>query len=157
MTVSTGSEWKGIVLAGGTGSRLYPITVAACKQLLPVFDKPMVYYPISMLIMHGVKDILIISTPKDLPRFEELLGDGSRLGVKFSYIVQDEPKGIAEAFVLGAEFIGDSNVILLLGDNIFYGDMDVVRRALDGNVGGTVFGYPVTMNMPHMPPIVVPK
>lgn len=135
--------WKGIVLAGGTGSRLHPITLAASKQVLPVYDKPMVYYPISTLMLGGIRDILIISTPKDLPRFEELLGTGERLGIRFSYAVQPEPKGIAQAFVIGADFIGNSPACLILGDNLFYGKMDFLRDALQNTRGATVFGYPV--------------
>jgi glucose-1-phosphate thymidylyltransferase len=135
--------WKGIVLAGGAGSRLHPITLAASKQVLPIYDKPMIYYPISTLMLGGIRDILIISTPKDLPRFEELLGDGRRLGINFSYAIQDQPKGIAEAFRIGASFIGGSPVCLILGDNLFYGAMDFLREALKRRTGATIFGYPV--------------
>jgi glucose-1-phosphate thymidylyltransferase len=136
---------KGIILAGGHGTRLYPSTVAVSKQLLPVYDKPMIYYPLSMLLLAGIKDILIISTPEDTPLYERLLGDGSRIGVSFTYKVQDTPRGLADAFILGADFIGDDSVCLILGDNIFYGqNMTVVLqnsiRKLDG---ATVFGYPV--------------
>lgn len=135
--------WKGIVLAGGAGSRLHPITRVASKQLLPVYDKPMVYYPLSTLMLGGIRDILIISTPQDLPRFQQLLGDGSEIGVHFTFQAQAAPRGIAEAFVLGADFIGGSPVSLVLGDNLFYGKMDFLRRALARTGGATIFGYPV--------------
>ena len=136
---------KGIVLAGGSGTRLYPSTMVVSKQLLPVYDKPMVYYPISVLMLAGIKDILIISTPHDLPNFEKLLGDGSQFGVKFSYKVQPNPDGLAQAFILGEEFIGDDSVAMVLGDNIFYGSgfskslKTAVQRADEGIA--TVFGY----------------
>jgi glucose-1-phosphate thymidylyltransferase len=137
------ARWKGIVLAGGAGTRLHPLTLVASKQLLPVYDKPMVYYPLSILMLAGIRDILVISTPQDLPRFMDLLGDGTRLGCRFSYAEQAEPKGIAQAFVIGAPFIASSPVCLILGDNLFYGTMDFLRRALQRRTGGTVFGYPV--------------
>ena len=139
----TGSGWKGVVLAGGAGSRLHPITLVSSKQIIPVYDKPMIYYPLSTMMLGGIRDILIISTPNDLPRFKELLGDGSRIGVNFSYAVQPEPKGIAQAFLVGEEFIGKSPVCLILGDNIFYGKMDFLRKALGRKSGATIFGYPV--------------
>jgi glucose-1-phosphate thymidylyltransferase len=138
---STG--WKGIILAGGAGTRLHPITLTASKQLLPVYDKPMIYYPLSILMLAGVRDVLLISTPKDLPRFRDLLGDGASIGMRFQYAEQPEPKGIAQAFVIGARFIGRSPVCLVLGDNLFYGKMDFLRRAMQRKTGGTVFGYPV--------------
>jgi len=135
---------KGIVLAGGAGSRLYPLTLVASKQLQPVYDKPMIYYPISTLMRAGINDILIISTPEDTPRFEALLGDGSRFGVSFTYIVQPEPKGIAQAFLVGEEFIGNDPVCLILGDNIFYGKMELTRIVKEFTTGAKVFGYQVT-------------
>lgn len=144
MKETLASHWKGIVLAGGAGSRLYPATLISSKQLLPVYDKPMIFYPISLLMRAGIKDILIISTPIDLPKFRELLGDGTNLGINFSFAEQAEPKGIAEAFIIGADFIGDSSVCLILGDNLFYGDMDFLREAETLKNGATVFGYPVT-------------
>ena len=137
------SCWKGIVLAGGAGTRLYPITLATSKQLLPVYDKPMVYYPISTLMLAGIRDILIISTPQDLPRFQDVLEDGSRFGVRLGYKEQPAPDGIAQAFILGKEFVGDSPVCLILGDNIFYGDHTFLRQALRHDQGATVFGYRV--------------
>jgi glucose-1-phosphate thymidylyltransferase len=132
---------KGILLAGGAGSRLYPLTLVASKQLQPVYDKPMIYYPLATLMMAGINDILIISTPHDTPRFQSLLGDGSRWGIKLSYKVQPEPNGIAQAFLLGEEFIGDDSVALILGDNIFYGKMglDSLTRGFDS--GAMIFGY----------------
>jgi len=136
-------EWKGIVLAGGAGSRLHPMTLSISKQLLPVYNKPMVYYPISTLMLAGIRRILVISTPNDMPRFRDLLGDGSRFGVAFSYAVQPFPRGIADAFIVGREFIGESNVSLILGDNLFYGRMDFLRNALRRRIGATIFGYPV--------------
>ncbi len=137
---------KGIILAGGAGTRLFPVTLPVCKQLLPIYDKPMIYYPLSTLLFAGIKDILIISTPKDTPRIEELLGDGSKIGVQISYIVQDQPRGLAEAFILGKEFIGDDSVALVLGDNIFYGHdfTSLLSDASRQTSGATVFGYYVT-------------
>jgi len=134
---------KGIILAGGAGSRLYPLTLVASKQLQPVYDKPMIYYPLSTLMMAGIRDILIISTPQDTPRFEALLGDGSRWGIKLSYKVQPEPKGIAQAFLVGEEFIAGQAVCLILGDNIFYGRMDLNKIMQAFQSGATIFGYNV--------------
>ncbi|MFD1040627.1 glucose-1-phosphate thymidylyltransferase RfbA [Virgibacillus byunsanensis] len=136
---------KGIILAGGSGTRLYPLTKSISKQLLPIYDKPMIYYPISVLMLAGIKDILIISTPEDVPRFEQLLGDGSELGIHLSYLVQEKPNGLAEAFIIGEDFIGQDDVSLILGDNVFHGHeftshLERVARQLNG---ATIFGYNV--------------
>ena len=136
---------KGIILAGGSGTRLHPLTLAISKQMMPIYDKPMIYYPLSTLLYSGIKEILIISTPHDLPHFEKLLGDGSRIGCKFSYKVQEVPNGLAQAFVLGEEFIGDDKVALILGDNIFFGSS--LQELLEGNKdpeGGVIFAYHVS-------------
>ena len=135
---------KGIILAGGSGTRLYPVTNVVCKQLLPVYDKPMIYYPLSTLLLFGITEILLISTPQDTPRFKDLLGDGSSVGIKITYKVQPNPGGIAQAFILGREFIGDDPVVLILGDNIFYGQYDFLRAARDFEGGAQVFGYYVS-------------
>lgn len=134
---------KGIILAGGSGTRLYPLTKAISKQIMPVYDKPMIYYPLSILMLAGIQDILIISTPRDLPVFKELLGTGQQLGLRMSYAVQEQPRGLADAFIIGAEFIGDDSVALILGDNIFYGQSfsRVLREVVSREKGATIFGY----------------
>lgn len=136
---------KGIILAGGQGTRLYPMTKAISKQLLPIYDKPLIYYPLSILLLAGISEILIISTPEDTPVYEKLLGDGNQIGIKLSYVVQETPRGLADAFILGEEFIGEDSVCLILGDNVFYGqDMTRVLCSAKENItGATIFGYPV--------------
>lgn len=137
---------KGIILAGGKGTRLYPMTKTVSKQLLPIYDKPLIYYPLSTLLLAGIKDILIISTPEDTPKYEELLGSGENLGIKLTYKVQETPRGLADAFILGEEFIGDDSVCLVLGDNVFYGQnfTKTLKDAMENNTGATIFGYPVS-------------
>ena len=134
---------KGIILAGGSGTRLYPLTKAISKQIMPVYDKPMIYYPLSILMLAGIKDILIISTPRDLPVFEDLFGDGSQLGLNMNYAIQETPRGLADAFIVGEKFIGDDSVALILGDNIFYGQSfsKVLKNVAERKEGATIFGY----------------
>ena len=134
---------KGIILAGGSGTRLYPLTIAISKQIMPVYDKPMIYYPISVLMEAGIKEVLVISTPRDIVTFKELLGDGSQWGMSFEYKIQEKPNGLAEAFIIGEEFIGDDNVVMILGDNMFYGSHlpEILKRANEREDESTIFGY----------------
>jgi glucose-1-phosphate thymidylyltransferase len=142
-TVKNNNNVKGIILAGGSGSRLYPITKVYSKQLTLIYDKPLIYYPLSILMLGGIKEILIISNEETIPLYRQLFGDGNQLGLKFEYVVQPEPKGIAEAFILGEEFIGGNSVCLVLGDNIFYGSLDFFYKSLQTEKGATIFGYQV--------------
>lgn len=135
---------KGIVLAGGSGSRLYPLSTICSKQLQPIYDKPLIYYPLATLMLGGIRDILLITTPHDMPLFQKLLGDGSQWGISLKYAIQTAPRGLAEAFIIGEEFINNNQVCLILGDNVFYGKLDFLRNALEYNIGGTIFGYQVT-------------
>lgn len=135
---------KGIVLAGGSGSRLYPLSTICSKQLQPIYDKPLIYYPLATLMLGGIRDILLITTPHDMPLFQKLLGDGSQWGISLKYAIQTAPRGLAEAFIIGEEFINNQQVCLILGDNVFYGKLEFLRNALEKNIGGTIFGYQVT-------------
>jgi len=132
------------VLAGGSGSRLYPLSTICSKQLQPIYDKPLIYYPLATLMLGGIRDILLITTPHDMPLFQKLLGDGSQWGISLKYAIQTAPRGLAEAFIIGEEFINNNQVCLILGDNVFYGKLDFLRNALEKNIGGTIFGYQVT-------------